>query len=178
MAAKNRGHYFATSTPGHIEISPSPQLNIDLTISSWIRLDVLNSTNAIFAHDSDSATPLQILNFSITSAGKLRLLIGNPTNSYNGNETVDSSSTIPAKDWKFVAASIQLRADAISNRIKFNIDATEDSEVFTSQYYFLDKDSNVKTTIGASRNGNQSSGFNSDNPFKGFIYGIWVENVY
>ena len=150
-----------------------------MTISSWIRLDVLNSNNAIFAHDSDvPGAPLQILNFSITSAGNLRLLIGNPLNSYNENETADSLSTVPAQDWKFVAASMQLRPDAISSLIVFNIDDTEDAEVFTSQYYFLDKASDVKTNIGASRNGDQSGGFSSDNPFKGFIYGLWIDNAY
>ena len=128
VAAKNRGHYFATSTPGRIEISSSPKFNIDLTISSWIRLDVLDSTNAIFAHDKDEpGVPLQILNFSVTSSGNLQVLIGNSSNSYNESETVESSATVPATDWKFVAASIQLREDAISSRVTFNIDDTEEA---------------------------------------------------
>ena len=153
------------------------KFNIDLTISSWVRLDVLDSNNAIFQKRNNDQSPLSALEFSISSAGNLQLILGNASD-LSQNETITSVSTVTASSWKFVAVSIQLRPDAITDEIVFNIDSTEDSAVNSANYYFAPEVTALSTNVGALVQDDQPSGLVWVDNFKGFIYGIWIENVY
>ena len=96
--AKNRGIYFNVGSPtAGIELdydnAEIAKWNIDVTISSWIRLDVLDSLNTIFDKENNAEPPKQTLAFSITSSGNLQLYVANPSDVSQG-ETKDSSGSI------------------------------------------------------------------------------------
>ena len=81
-------------------------LNIDFTISSWIRPDVFGSDDQVlFSKDNSESALKVVFSWFIKSTGKLAAHHTTP-GSLGITEETEGSTTVDALDWSFVACSI------------------------------------------------------------------------
>ena len=145
-------------------------LNIDFTLSAWIRRDsIASSSNVIFSKDDNATSPVVQLKWQLAADGSLEF--------YSlSSAATSSTSQVTSGQWTFVSLSVQLNADALTDTVAFLIDSTADTPTTTASGEFFKDDASAYTGIvGAMRNTDQST--YADN-FAGFIYGFYVDNTY
>ena len=78
--------------------------------------------------------------------------------------------------WLFVAAGISLNDDSNTAEVKLYQESdTAHSATTSAGNYYLDRASAYKAVLGAMRDTSFST---FTKIFNGFIYGVWIENVY
>ena len=173
--AKDRGNWFNGSAGTRMDFTSDFTLNIDFTLSTWIRVESLASALVLFSKDNDATVRAIAYKTYLNTSGNLVALVTIPTD-LSSSELQTSTGTVSTTTWTFVAIAVTLNNSAITMNINFKInDATDDLKTTTNEYFYLDDAVAYKAFVGAQRNTDKSS---FEYNFHGFMYGFWVDNTY
>jgi hypothetical protein len=151
------------------------KLHLAFTVSSWIRVDGSPSGNGtLFSKDNNAGTPDLLFRTYVSTDLKLNVAVAKPA-SVATIAAVTSTNAISADDWTFAAIAIQLNTDGVTSTVNFRVNnAGNDTKTFASGHYYLDSVTPHTAYIGGYRTGASVWAEN----FKGFMFNIYVENVY
>ena len=175
LPAKDRGYYFNGTGTTHMKFDTDFALGLDFTVSAWINSG--SATERVIFSKDDNATspPNTIFVFKLKSDHTLAAEITVPGNP-SSRETKNPTTSITNDQWQFVAAGLQINDDANTAEVKiYQTNDTASLETTSAGYYFIDDATAFKSYVGASRITDQST---FTELYNGFMYGVWVENVY
>ena len=173
LPAKDRGYYFNGTGSSRMNFDDDFALNIAFTVSAWINSGTA-ANRVIFSKDDNTANPTTVFVFKIQSDHNLAVEITKPGNFAN-RETKAATTSIGIDTWQFVSTGVRLNADANTAEVRIYHQTDVSIHTSSSGYYYLDDINAYKALVGAKRATDQST---YENLFTGFMYGIWIENVY
>ena len=173
LPAKDRGYYFNGIGSTRMNFTNDFALNLAFTVSAWINTGTATD-RVIFSKDDNATDPTTVFVFKIQSDDNLAVEITTPGN-FATRETEAVTVSLGSDTWYFVAAGVRLNTDASTAEVRIYQQTDVAIHTTSSSYYYLDDATAYKAVVGAERTSDLST---YRNLFTGFVYGIWIENVY